>query len=410
MSSQRYIAHFDLDSFFVSVERIKDISLVGKPVVVGGHSDRAVVAACSYETRKYGVHSAMPMKQALRLCPEAIVVKGSMADYSRYSRMVTDIINQKMPLVEKASIDEFYADLTGMDKFFGCYQYTKELKQQIIAETGLPVSFALASNKLISKIATNEAKPNGEIEILSGTEKTYLAPMVIEKMPMVGERTKHSLQNIGIYTIGQMADTPIALLQKLLGKTGVSLWQKANGIDSGVVTPDHEQKSISSENTFEKDTIDQAFLLHETVRLVEKICYELRADKKFAGCLTIKIRYENFETVSKQTVIDFTSSDHIVIPQAKSLFQQLCTIGRPVRLIGVRFSRLINENYQLNLFRKDDATPSLYHAIDAVKQKFGAKMVQRAVSLQALSNPELRPDSPLWFDRNAKSGAGDDNN
>ncbi|MES2775699.1 MAG: DNA polymerase IV [Bacteroidota bacterium] len=402
MHPLRHIAHFDLDSFFVSVERIKDGTLVGKPVIVGGHSDRAVVAACSYETRKFGVQSAMPMKQALRLCPQAIVVKGSMADYSKYSRIVTEIIRQKMPVVEKASIDEFYVDLTGMDKFFGCYQYTRELKQQIIAETNLPVSFALASNKLISKIATNEAKPNGEIEILHGTEKSYLAPMKIEKMPMVGQNTAETLHKVGIFTIGQMADTPMPQLQKLLGKSGLSLWQKANGIDNSPISTFHEQKSISSENTFEKDTHDVAFLLQETARLLEKICHELRTEKMLAGCLTVKIRYENFETVSRQTVIDYTSSDHIVIPQAKLLFKQLHTPGRPVRLIGVRFSALIHENQQLNLFQVADQTPKLYNAIDELKKKFGTSSLQRAVSMQALSNPGIRPESPLWLDRSGK--------
>lgn len=404
MLPQRYIAHFDLDSFFVSVERIKDTTLIGKPVVVGGHSDRAVVAACSYETRKYGVHSAMPMKQALQLCPEAIVIKGSIGEYSKFSRVVTEIICNKMPVVEKASIDEFYIDLTGMDKFFGCYQYTKELKQQIITETGLPVSFALASNKLISKIATNEAKPNGEIEILNGTEKAYLAPMKIEKMPMVGQSTADMLHNIGIYTIGQMADTPVMQLKNLLGKSGVSLWQKANGIDNSPISTFHEQKSISSENTFEKDIADHPFLLQEIARLVEKICYELRIENMQAGCLTVKIRYENFDTVSRQTVINYTSSDHIVIPQAKSLFNQLHIPGRSVRLVGVRFSSLIGENQQLNLFQVTDPIPKLYSTIDQLRSKYGTKSLQRAVSMQALSNPEHRPESPLWLNRNADTG------
>ena len=402
MSPQRYIAHFDLDSFFVSVERIKETTLIGKPVVVGGHSDRAVVAACSYETRKFGVHSAMPMKQALRLCPQAIVVKGSIGEYSKYSRIVTEIISNKMPVVEKASIDEFYVDLTGMDKFFGCYQYTKELKVQIITETGLPVSFALASNKLISKIATNEAKPNGEIEILNGTEKSYLAPMKIEKMPMVGQNTANTLHKVGIFTIGQMADMPMLQLQKLLGKSGVSLWQKANGIDNSPISIFHEQKSISSENTFEKDTHDVAFLMQEIARLVEKICFELRGEKMLAGCLTVKIRYENFETVSRQTVINYTSSDHIVIPQAKLLFTQLHIPGRQVRLVGVRFSALIHENQQLNLFQVADATPKLYNTIDQLRQKFGTRSLQRAVSMQAVSNPDIRPESPLWLNRSGK--------
>lgn len=398
---QRHIAHFDLDSFFVSVERLKDSSLLGKPVVVGGHSDRAVVSACSYETRKFGVHSAMPMKQALRLCPEAIIVKGSMGDYSKYSRIVTELIVERMPLVEKASIDEFYIDLTGMDKFFGCYSYTKDLKNQIIKETGLPVSFALASNKLISKIATNEAKPNGEIEILNGTEKAYLAPMKIEKMPMVGESTAAMLHKVGFHTLGQIADQPLFNIKKLLGKHGADLWHRANGIDNNPVHPYHEQKSISSENTFHADTLDDAFLLQEIARLTEKICYELRTDNKIAGCVAIKLRYENFDTVSKQTVMEYTSSDHLIIPQAKALFIQLRQPKRPVRLIGVRLSQLIDSNQQVTLFQNENTIPELYSAIDDVKQKFGIRSLQRAVSLQASSNRALRPEDPLWINKNA---------
>jgi DNA polymerase-4 len=193
---QRYIAHFDLDSFFVSVECLNDPSLKGKPVLVGGR-ERGVVAACSYEARKFGIHSAMPMKTAMRLCPQAVVVGGTRGEYSRYSRWVTEIIAAKAPLFEKASIDEFYLDLTGMDRFFDPYQWTIDLREEIIAATSLPISFALASNKMISKIATQEAKPNGYIHVPGGMEQEFLAPLKVNKIPGVGEHTFQAMQEIG---------------------------------------------------------------------------------------------------------------------------------------------------------------------------------------------------------------------
>jgi DNA polymerase-4 len=397
---ERQIAHFDLDAFFVSVERLKDPSLNNRPLIVGGHSDRGVVAACSYETRKFGVHSAMPMKQALKLCPEALVIKGDMASYSKYSRIVSEMIENALPVVEKASIDEFYADMTGMDKYFGCFQYLIELKQRITKEVGLPISFALASNKMISKIATNEAKPNGEIHILTGTEKAFLAPMKIEKIPMVGESTAAVLHKEKIFTIGQLADTSIIRLEKILGKNGTGLWYKANGISTGEVEPYSEQKSISSENTFEVDTKDKLFLEQEIARLTEKIAYELREEEKLTGCVTVKIRYENFDTLSRQVTIAYTSSDHLLIVISKRLFNELHDTNRPVRLLGVRFSHLIETQPQLSLFESIIDKPQLYKAIDSLKQKFGLDSVQRAVSLQAKSNVHLRPSDPLWINRN----------
>lgn len=397
---ERQIAHFDLDAFFVSVERLKDPSLKNKPLIVGGHSDRGVVAACSYETRKFGVQSAMPMKQALKLCPEALVIKGDMASYSKYSRIITEMIENALPIVEKASIDEFYADMTGMDKYFGCFQYLIDLKQKITKEIGLPISFALASNKMISKIATNEAKPNGEIHILTGTEKAFLAPMKIEKIPMVGESTTTILHKEGIYTIGQLAESSVIRLEKILGKNGAGLWYKANGISTSEVEPYGEQKSISSENTFEVDTKDKIFLEQEIARLTEKIAYELRGEGKLTGCIAIKLRYENFDTLSRQTTISYTSSDHLLITVAKRLFSELHDNNRPVRLVGVRFSHLIETQLQLSLFESITDRPQLYKAIDGLKHKFGLDSVQRAVSLQAKRNTHLRPTDALWISRN----------
>lgn len=377
----RHIAHFDLDSFFVSVEVLNDPRLKGKPVLVGG-SDRGVVAACSYEARKFGIHSAMPMKQAKKLCPHAIVVSGMRGEYSRYSRWVTDIIASKVPSFEKASIDEFYIDLTGMDKFFGVSNYTRELRLQIMKETGLPISCGLSSGKMISKIATNEAKPNGFLEIPHGKEKDFLWPLAIEKIPGVGKNTEQQLKNFGIYKIEDIAKTPIDVMERYFGKWGESLWRKSNGIDNGEIETAWEQKSMSHENTFEEDKTDLAFLYSELVRLTEKTAYALREDDMLTGCVTVKIRYSNFETTSRQETVDYTSLDDVLIAKVKDLFNKSWQKARPVRLLGVRFSQLIPFTMQMSLFENNVEKLHLYKAVDDIKGRFGSKAVVKAVTSQ----------------------------
>jgi DNA polymerase IV len=378
----RHIAHFDLDSFFVSVEILNDPSLKGKPVLVGGQ-ERGVVAACSYEARKFGIHSAMPMKRAMQLCPQAIVVSGSRGDYSKFSRWVTEIIASKVPLFEKASIDEFYIDLSGMDKFFGVSKYTKELREQIMKETGLPISCGLSSGKMISKIATNEAKPNGYLEIPQGKETEFLWPLGIEKIPGVGKHTELQLKNMGIHTIEGIAKTPIEVLEKEIGKWGESLWRKANGIDRSEISTDWEQKSMSHENTFDEDKTDLPFLNSELVRLTEKTAYALREDEKLTGCVTVKIRYSDFETTSRQETIDFTSLDDKLMAKAKDLFQKSYQKGRKVRLLGVRFSQLIPFTMQMSLFDDNEEKLHLYKTVDDIKNQFGSKAVKKAVNVKA---------------------------
>lgn len=375
---QRYIAHFDLDSFFVSVEMLNDPSLKGKAVIVGGSRDRGVVTTCSYEARKFGVKSAMPMKQAMKLCPHAILVRGTRGEYSRYSRWVTEIIAAKAPLFEKASIDEFYIDLTGMDRFFDPYKWTQDLREEIMEKTGLPISFGLATNKMVAKIATDEAKPNGCLFVQPGMEKDFLAPLPVNKFSGVGEQMYKTLLAMNIRTIRDLSETPVALLEKKLGKWGADLWQKSQGIHHGEVHAYHEAKSISSENTFEENTADVPFLLSELVRLTEKIAFELRQDEKLAGCIAVKIRYPDFETTSRQTTIDYTLRDDELIPVAIDLFHKLYRPGKPVRLLGVRLSELTNHAVQGSLF--DDATRknNLYKAIDDVKNKFGRSSLQKA--------------------------------
>jgi len=383
VGSQRYIAHFDLDAFFVSVECINDPSLKGKPLLVGGHSDRGVVAACSYEARKYGIHSAMPMKTALRLCPHATVVGNARGEYSKYSRWVTEIIAARAPLFEKASIDEFYLDLTGMDRFFDPYQWTIDLREEIISATKLPISFALASNKMISKIATQEAKPNGYIQVPAGMEQEFLAPLKVNKIPGVGDHTYQSLREMGIETIRDLSEQPMELLEKRFGKYGSDLWSKSRGIHDGEVVPYHEAKSISTENTFEENKTDVDFLMAELVRMTERVGYELRQDNKTAGCVAVKIRYGDFETTSRQVTIPYTFYDDELIAKAKELFHKLWRKGQPIRLLGVRLSELTGEAIQTNLFQDTKKKTELYKAIDEVKNKWGKGAVVKAGGQQA---------------------------
>jgi DNA polymerase-4 len=374
----RYIAHFDLDSFFVSVEILNNPSLKGKPVLVGGY-ERGVVAACSYEARKFGIHSAMPMKRALQLCPQAIVTNASRDQYSKYSRWVTDIIAAKVPLYEKASIDEFYIDLTGMDKFFGVSKYTQQLRKEIIEKTGLPISAGLSSARFISKMATNEAKPNGFLEIPHGKEKEFLWPLAVEKINGVGKETEIKLKSLGFYKIEDLAKSTPDFLEKHLGKWGESLWRKAHGIGSAEVITDWEQKSMSHENTFDKDYFDIDFLHKELVRLTEKTCYGLREDEKLTGCVTVKIRYADFETITRQEVIDYTALDDELIAKAKDIFNKAYQKGRPVRLLGVRFSQLIPFTLQMSLFDNKVEKLQLYKAVDDIKDRFGSKSLTKAV-------------------------------
>jgi DNA polymerase IV len=375
---QPIIAHFDLDSFFVSVECINDPSLKGKAVIVGGHNERGVVAACSYEARKFGIHSAMPMKTAMRLCPHAIVVSGTRGEYSKYSRWVTEIIESKAPLFEKASIDEFYLDLTGMDKFFEPLKWTMELREEIIKQTTLPISFGLARNKMVAKMATNEAKPNGYLMVPFGLEKDFLAPLDVNKIPGVGEQTESMLKAYGFKTISDIQNSSAEKLEELLGNWGNDLYTRSMGLHVSKISPYHEANSISSENTFEENITDIDFLMKELVRMTEKISYELRQDEKVAGCIAVKIRYPDFETNTRQTTIAYTCADDELIPIAKDLFHKLYKKGKPVRLLGVRLSELTNNSVQTNLFNDLERKTDLYKAIDDVKNRFGKYSVNRA--------------------------------
>jgi len=381
MLTSRNIAHFDLDTFFVSVERLIRPELKGKPVIIGGTSDRGVVASCSYEARQFGVHAAMPMKMAQILCRDAIRIRGDMELYSKYSNMVTDIIAERAPVYEKASIDEHYIDITGLDRFFGLQQWTRELRQSIIKNTGLPISFGLSVNKTVSKIATGEAKPNGELLIPGDAVKPFLSPLSIRKIPGIGEKTYPLLRSMGVFTIETLSRMPVELMERAMGKNGILLWEKANGIDFTPVRPYSESKSVSTETTFDQDTIDQVRMKEILVKMVEKIAFELRDQQKLTACVTVKIRYSDFDTHTLQKRLPYTAFDHQLVPVVKDLFNRLYQRRMLVRLIGVRFSNLVSGNPQLNMFEDGSGMINLYQALDKVRRKYGQKAVVRGVSM-----------------------------
>lgn len=376
---ERSIVHCDLDTFFVSVERLLNNKLQGMPVLIGGTSDRGVVASCSYEARRFGVHSAMPMRLALRMCPEAVVVRGDYELYSRYSSLVTEIIEESTPLVEKASIDEHYLDVTGMDRFFGCWQWTKELRQRIIRETGLPISFGLSVNKTVSKIATGQAKPSGELRVDGGSEKSFLAPLSIRKIPMVGEKSYTLLRNMGISKIATLQQMEVFTMQRVLGVNGVSIWKKANGQDDSPVLPFREQKSMSKETTFQQDTIDMELLRRTLIAMVDQLAFELRKEQKLTSCISLKIRYSNFDTHSQQVQLGFTNSDRLITDKVMALFKKLYSRRMLIRLIGVKFSNLIYGAYQTDLFNDSQEDVNLMQAMDKIRMRYGTEFIMKGI-------------------------------
>ncbi len=401
--SNRAIVHMDLDTFFVSCERLLDSRLIGKPVLIGGTSDRGVVASCSYEARKYGIHSAMPMRMAKQLCPEAVILRGNSGTYTKFSKTVTDVIKENVPLYEKSSIDEFYIDLIGMDKFFGCHKLASELRQLIIKETGLPISFGLSINKTVSKIATGEAKPNNQIRILEGTERPFLAPLSIRKIPMVGEVTYKSLCDLGVKRIRTVQEMPMELMHKVLGKNGLSIWKKANGIDNSPVVQYHERKSISTERTFDKDTTDVHKLKSILIAMTENLAYQLRRGHKLTACVTFKIRYSDFQTYTQQQRIPYSSMDHNLIPVVLDLFRKLYNRRLLVRLVGIKFSHLVEGGHQINLFEDDEKYLNLSQAIDKMRERYGDRAVISAAGMSARSisrwNPFTGEPPPLLANR-----------
>lgn len=374
----RAVLHMDLDSFFVSVECLKNSSLKGKPLLIGGTSNRGVVASCSYEARAFGIHSAMPMKMAKRLCPHAIVMKGDMDSYSYHSKLITDIIAEDAPVFEKASIDEFYLDLTGMDKHFGCMKWSTELRENIMKESGLPISFGLSVNKLVSKVGTGEAKPNGTKAIPNGEEKGFLAPLSTRKIPGIGKETFKKLSFMGVRDIKTLSSIPYRLLEREFGKYGRTLWEHANAIDNRPVVPYTERKSISKERTFSEDTLDLNMIKSLIMSMTEELAFELRNGQKLCSCVTVKIRYADFNTYTRQRRVPYNANDNLLRDTAKELFDQLYERRQLIRLVGVKFSGLVHGNYQISLFDDTEKEINLLREMDQIRSRFGKDAVVHA--------------------------------
>lgn len=372
----------DLDSFFVSVERLLDSSLYGKPVIIGGTSDRGVVASCSYEARQFGVHSAMPAKMARQLCPHAVFVQGDYDQYSKYSNIVTEIISEQAPVVEKASIDEHYLDISGMERFVKpSMQWAHELRERIIKQSGLPISFGLSANKTVSKIATGESKPNGELKVEHGLEIPFLSPLSIRKIPGIGDKTYMLLRNMGIERVQTIQQMPLEMMQRVLGENGQSIWKKSNGIDNSPVEPYSERKSISKETTFDKDTTDIHKLKQHIVTMIFDLAYQLRKEKKVTGCITLKLRYTDFQTQTFQCRIPYTSSDHALLTKASELFEKHYSRRVLIRLIGIKFTHIAAGFNQIHLFDDTEEKVKLYQAMDRIRNRFGEDAIKRGISL-----------------------------
>lgn len=378
----RQIVHMDMDAFYVSCTLLKMPELSGRPLIIGGTSNRGVVTSASYEARKYGVQSAMPIRVALQRCPDATIIKGDFDLFTKYSNTVNEIISEHSPVHERASIDEFYLDMSGMDRFFGSLQFTKELVHKVQNETGLPMSFGLSVNKTVAKMCTNYAKPLGHFHILSKEVQPFLDPQSIKNLPSLGDVTYKLLRRIRIKIIETLRQVPSDSMQELLGKNGLKLWEKANGIDQTPIIPYSDKKSISTERTFIKDTQDLKELKSLLLSMVEKVAFQLRAANLSCSTITVRIRYTNRDTETMQKKIAFTTNDDVLIPIAYELFDKLYQRRMLLRLIGVKLSGLVRGNHQIHLFEDKIKMIRLYEAMDRMKHRFkDPGLVRRATGM-----------------------------
>ncbi|MEP1097541.1 MAG: DNA polymerase IV [Cyclobacteriaceae bacterium] len=383
----RQIVHMDLDAFYVNCTLLKMPELVGKPVIIGGISNRGVVTCASYEARKYGVHSAMPTRFAKQLCPDAIILQGDFDMFTDYSNMVNEIVSEKAPVLERASIDEFYMDVSGMDRFYGCHQFTTELINRVSHETGLQMSFGLSVNKTVAKMCTNYSKPSGNLRVSQKEVQPFLDPQSIRKIPQLGDVTFKLLRRISIKVIKTLRQLPADSMQELLGKNGISIWRKANGIDSTPVIPFSNRKSISTEKTFDKDTQNIPELKALLISMVEKVAFQMRDANMLCSTITVRIRYSNRDTETSQAKVSFTSNDDVLLQKALELFDKLYNRRMLLRLVGVKLSNFVYGNHQIDIFHDTTKMINLYQAMDRMKRRFdNPKLIRRATGLSARKN------------------------
>jgi DNA polymerase-4 len=371
----RTIFHLDLDAFFISVERILDPSLNGKPVIVGGDPKlgRGVVAACSYEARAFGLHSAMPIRTAYRLCPKGIYINGHFEEYERYSQAVKNILEQYAPVIEQASIDEFYLDMTGTQKMYGSMlSFASKLQEEIWNKLSLPCSIGIGSNKTVAKIGSDCMKPKGITFIIPGMEKEFLAPMPVESIPGVGKVLKQQLNSRGIFSIGDVTKLPAEYFSIAFGKYGIDLWRKAHGEGVEYLTIHRERKSISKETTFIKDVTNDEEIKQELFHLTGKVCQSLRKRGWEASTIEIKLRYIDFQTLIRSKTIKPTDDDKVVFETAWALLKKARTRRIAVRLIGICLTNFSPASNQEFLF--DDIEIKrrrMFKAITKIRDKYG---------------------------------------
>ena len=373
---QRAVLHLDMDTFFVSIERKYNSDLLHRPIIIGSSTHRGVVSSCSYEARRFGVRSGMPMALARRFCPEAVYLRGDIDLYSRESALITEIITEQAPVFAKSSIDEFDIDLSGMDRYLGVCKWSRELRHRIMRESGLPVSSGISVNRFVSKMATNAAKPCNEKQILPGGEKPFLSPLHISKMHGVGEVNARKLIYMGIRHIGTLSKIPRPLLHREFGKYGDYLWERANGIDSSVITPYRKEKSISKERTFQTDSIDPVFLRAQLLDMCSRLAFQLRNAGKLTSCISVKIRYSDFQTYTHQRKISYTANDRSLRGHVEELFQKLYQRRQRVRLVGVKLSGLVAGNLQISLLDDTVKEIELLLAMDRIRRRFGETAVR----------------------------------
>jgi DNA polymerase-4 len=393
------IFHIDLDAFFVSVEQIYAPELRGKPVIVGGQPDRrGVVAAASYEARAFGVKSAMPLSRAYRLCPKAIFLQGNYARYREASEKFMAILSEFSPAIEPAGLDEAYMDITGCDMFGPPRQMAQTLKERVRRELHLIASIGISQCKVVAKIASDLEKPDGLVEVPAGKEKEFLAPLSIERLPGVGKKTGQVLRDAGIKTIGQLAALPEPWIKSRLGSAGIMLHRYANGIDNRKIEEPGEAKSISHETTLAEDTTDVQELVSVLRYLCERVGARLRRREKRAGSVSLKLRYDDFETLNRSRSLDeATSTDDVIFATARDLLERtLGSRGRRVRLIGVEVSHLVGKGMQLSLFdaqtQQAQRRERLDKAVDLIRKKYGFDSIRsgRTLALREIFEPKHR--------------------
>ncbi|MFH0733948.1 MAG: DNA polymerase IV [bacterium] len=370
----RTIFHLDLDAFFVSVERIIDPSLEGKPVIVGADPNgRGVISACSYEAREYGLHSAMPIRQAFKLCPNGIYLHGHYKEYVRYSEAVENLLKKYAPVIEQASVDEFYIDFTGCTKIYGnLFMFASQIQKEVWDTLSLPCSIGIGTNKTIAKIASDCLKPKGITYVLPNMEKEFLHPMPLETIPGVGKVTLQQFHNKGFYTIGDITKLPSDYFAVTFGKAGIDIWNKANGHGTEFLTTSHARKSISKEHTYETDIIDTVKLEKTLFELSEKVCQYLRDEDWEASTIGLKLRYSDFVTITRAKTIKPTDSDNIIYNTVLKLFRNAYTRRVGIRLIGIHLTNFSEYADQELLFEDKEITrKKLYRAVSKIRDKFG---------------------------------------